>query len=284
MTQVVSNRTGREKIITAEGENTEFSVEVKKQKNLLRVRSSIKLSKDHNFKDDYKIFLQAYESGGIAKEPWSLGTVGDTGEFKFTIDNISYDTLLFRLKIIDSSNFVKGYAEEIRPNVESSGKDKRSNDSEISNTLLPIRETDKISLPFAVEMSPDSKPILLVKSKLNLKEQFKHDIKTKVFIYTSIIKQILTIYLSDNNFKNCYEKKRFINKVISNTGTDPDLVEIPNYFDENNNINQEALDWIDNITSECLNNPVEFKGKKINYITVFEKSCREERFDDEDED
>ena len=33
MTQVVSNRTGREKIITAEGENTEFSVEVKKQKN-----------------------------------------------------------------------------------------------------------------------------------------------------------------------------------------------------------------------------------------------------------
>lgn len=284
MTQVVSNRTGREKIIIAEGENNEFSVEVKKQKNLLRVRSSIKLSKDHNFKDDYKIFLQAYESGGIAKEPWSLGTVGDTGEFKFTIDNISYDTLLFRLKIIDSSNFVKGFAEEIKPNVESSGKDKRSNDSEISNTLLPIRETDKISLPFAVEMSPDSKPILLVKSKLNLKEQFKHDIKTKVFIYTSVIKQILTIYLSDNNFKNCYEKKRFINKVISNTGTDPDLVEIPNYFDENNNINQEALDWIDNITSECLNNPVEFKGKKINYITVFEKNCREERFDEEDED
>ena len=56
------------------------------------------------------------------------------------------------------------------------------------------------------------------------------------------------------------------------------------YFDENNNINQEALDWIDNITSECLNNPVEFKGKKINYITVFEKYCREERFDEDDED
>ena len=75
-------------------------------------------------------------------------------------------------------------------------------------------------------MSPDSKPILLKKIKLNLKEQFKHDIKTKVFIYTSVIKQILTIYLSDNNFKNCYEKrKRFINKVISNTGQDPDLVE-----------------------------------------------------------
>ena len=27
-----------------------------------------------------------------------------------------------------------------------------------------------------------------------------------------------------------------------------------------------------------------FKGKKINYITVFEKNCREERFDEEDED
>ena len=32
MTQVVSNRTGREKINTAEGENTEFSVEVKNKK------------------------------------------------------------------------------------------------------------------------------------------------------------------------------------------------------------------------------------------------------------
>ena len=284
MTQVVSNRTGRERIITAEGENTEFIIEVKKQKNLLRIRSKSKFNADHNFKENDKIFLQAYESGGIAKEPWSLGTIGKTGEFEFTINDISFDTLMFRLKDIDENNFVKGFADEIRPNLESSGKNKTTKDSEISNTLLPIRETDKISLPFAVDMSPDSKPILLVKSKLNLKEQFKHDIKTKVFIYTSVIKQILTIYLSDNNFKNCTQRKRFIDKVISNTGTDPDLVDIPNYFDENQNINQDALEWIDSITSECLNNPVEFKGKKINYISVFEKQCREQNFEDDDED
>ena len=208
MTQVVSNRTGRERIITAEGENTEFIIEVKKQKNLLRIRSKSKFNADHNFKENDKIFLQAYESGGIAKEPWSLGTIGKTGEFEFTINDISFDTLMFRLKVIDENNFVKGFADEIRPNLESSGKNKTTKDSEISNTLLPIRETDKISLPFAVDMSPDSKPILLVKSKLNLKEQFKHDIKTKVFIYTSVIKQILTIYLSDNNFKNCTQKKK----------------------------------------------------------------------------
>ena len=284
MTQVVSNRTGREKIITATGENTELEIQVKKQKDLLKIRSISNFSKEHNFKENYKIVLQAYESGGIAKEPWSLGTIGDTGEFEFTINDISYDTLLFRLKIIDENNLVKGFADEIRPNKENSGKGKNTKDSKISNTLLPIRETDKISLPFAIEMSPDSKPILLVKSKLNLKEQFKHDIKTKIFIYTSVIKQILTIYLSDNAFKNCSQKMEFINKVISNTGTDPDLVEIPKYFDEDNNINEEALDWIDNITSECLNNPVEFKGKKINYITVFEKKCREQIFEEEDED
>ena len=91
MTQVVSNRTGRERIITAEGENTEFTVEVKKQKNLLRIRSNSKFNSDHNFNENDKVFLQAYESGGIAKEPWSLGTVGKTGEFEFTINDISYD-------------------------------------------------------------------------------------------------------------------------------------------------------------------------------------------------
>ena len=40
----------------------------------------------------------------------------------------------------------------------------------------------------------------------------------------------------------------------------------------------------DSITYECLNNPVEFKGKKINYISVFEKQCREQNFEDDDED
>ena len=60
--------------------------------------------------------------------------------------------------------------------------------------------------------------------------------------------------------------------------------DIPNYFDENQNINQDALEWIDSITSECLNNPVEFKGKKINYISVFEKQCREQSFEEDDED
>jgi len=58
MTQVVSNRTGRERIITAEGENTEFIIEVKKQKNLLRIRSKSKFNADHNFKENDKIFFK----------------------------------------------------------------------------------------------------------------------------------------------------------------------------------------------------------------------------------
>ena len=78
-------------------------------------------------------------------------------------------------------------------------------------------------------MEPNTKPILLVKSKLNLKEQFKHDIRTKVFIYTSVIRQILINYLSDNSYEDC--AKKFLSKVLGNAGLEDDH-EIPKYYND----------------------------------------------------
>ena len=273
MTQIISNRTGREKIIKAEGQNTEIVILAKENKEFIQINAEVKLNKDHQFKDEYKIFLQAYETSGNAKEPWNLGTVGKTEEYSFSFNDLNIESLLFRLKIVDSKQIIKGYADEIRPTLSGLGSNSKFNIGQNSNTLLPIRESDKIRLPFAIEMSPYNKPILLVKSKHHLKEKFKWDISTKVFIYTSSIRQILTNYLSDRNYSDCPVKKNFLDRVMSNAGMEADFDEIPEYFDKNKNINIEAVEWIEHITAGCIDTPVQFKGRTVNYLKIFEEDC-----------
>jgi hypothetical protein len=282
MTQVVSNKTGREKIIKAQGDNTEIFIEAKKDGDIVQIVAKLNLSKSHNFKPDYKIFLQAYESKGYAKEPKEMGQVSEPWELKFNILDIPIDSLLFRIKIIDKNNVVRGFADEIRADLQGESKGTKSGEtSEQSNTILPIKEDSNLILPFAVQMEPDQKPVLLVKSKLNLKEQFKHDIITKVLIYTSIIRQILHTYLSDKNFQDCEYKDKFIGKVLSNAGSETEIKEIPNYFDDDGCVNQDALEWIEEQTAACINTPVEFRGRKENYLSLFEAQCKAEIIEDD---
>ena len=49
MTQIISNRTGREKIIKAEGENTEIKIIAKESGEFIHINAEIKLNKEHNF-------------------------------------------------------------------------------------------------------------------------------------------------------------------------------------------------------------------------------------------
>ncbi len=270
MTQVVSNKTGRKKIVKAVGENTEIKIIAKKFVDYLGIDTELKLNPEHKFKEDYNISLQAYEKKGFAYEPRDMGTVGDPSDLSFNIEGISLDTLLFRLKVVDKKNIVKGFADEIKPDLSGEGNETHEG-GDGANTILPIKEDSSLKLPFAIQMEPYSKPVLLVKSKLNLKEQFKHDIKTKVFIYTSVIRQILTNYFSDKNYADCSIKEDFINKVLGNAGLDTELDEIPAYFNDDGTVNSEAVDWIEEVTAECINTPVTFKGSKTNYLSLFEK-------------
>ncbi len=272
------------KIVKAVGENTEIKILAKKFPDYVQIDTELKLNPEHGFQDDYRISLQAYESKGYAKEPKDMGVVSDPSDLQFNIDGISLDTLLFRLKVVDKENTVKGFAEEIKPDLSGEG-DETLEGGDSSNTILPIKEDSSIKLPFAVQMEPDTKPVLLVKSKLNLKEKFKHDIRTKVFIYTSVIRQILTTYLSDKNYDDCSKKETFISKVLGNAGVDIELGEIPKYYNEDDgSINSEAVDWIEDVTAACIDTPVVFKGNRVNYLSVFEKKCREDIMQDSDED
>jgi hypothetical protein len=271
MTQVVSNRTGRETIVKAEGKNTEIKILAKQEsERKIATEVEIKFNKEHNFKDNYKIKLQAYESKGAAQSPWDLGTIKDlgTGSFNFNVFGMSLDRVLFRLKVIDENNFVKGEANEIKPTLKDSEDKIKISDN--SSTLIPIREDKRINLPFSLDMEPDSSPILLVKAGLNMKQLFKENVQIKVLIYSSIIRQILTTYLADPAYKNCQKKDKFIEKVISNSGLQS---EIPNYFREDGKVNEDAIEWIEEVTAGCINMPIIKAGKRIRYLEEFKKIC-----------
>ena len=53
MTQVVSNKTGRKRIVKASGENTEIKITAKKFSDYLEIRTELKLNSEHKFKEDY---------------------------------------------------------------------------------------------------------------------------------------------------------------------------------------------------------------------------------------
>ena len=282
MTQIVSNKTGRERIVKATGENTEIKISAKKISDYLEIKTEIKLDPEHKFKEDYKITIQPYETKGFARQPMDMGTVGEPSDLVFNLDDISLDTLLFRIKVTDKKNTIKGYADEIRPEA-SGGGDGTKDGGDGRNTILPIKEDSSLKLPYAIQMEPHSKPVLLVKSKLNLKEQFKHDIKTKVFIYTAVIRQILTNYLSDKSYDDCGRKQEFMDKVFGNAGLDLEINEIPLYFNDDGSVNQESIEWIETTTAACIDTPVKFKGNTTNYLSLFEQKCKEQAVEDANE-
>ena len=45
----------------------------------------------------------------ICKPPKDMGTVGEPSDLVFNLDDISIDTLLFRIKVVDKNNTVKGF-------------------------------------------------------------------------------------------------------------------------------------------------------------------------------
>ena len=178
MGQIVTNKTGRRKIIH-KGENPEIKIFAKSEDDGFRFETKLNLNSIHKFKEDYKISLQAYEKNGIALKPLDMGTVGEPSDLaQVYIREIDVDRVLFRLKVYDEKNVLKGLGDKISLMSDDEGGQK-SNSS--SNTLLPIQETDKIKVPFQIEMEPGEKPILLLKSKLNLKEKFKNNFKCNYF-------------------------------------------------------------------------------------------------------
>ena len=111
-----------------------------------------------------------------------MGTVGEPSDLaQVYIREIDVDRVLFRLKVYDEKNVLKGLGDKISLVSDEGGQ------KVIHHRILYYypRE-DKIKVPFQIEVESE-KPILLLKSKLNLKEKFKNNIIVKTLIYTEIL-------------------------------------------------------------------------------------------------
>ena len=281
MGQIVSNRTGRVKIFHS-GVYPEIVIKAEQKKECLIYRAELNLDPKHKFNDNFSITLQAYEKNGLAKEPLSMGTVGNPKDLAtIVVEDINIDSILFRFKITNDKNIIKGWADQISITQEDNLSDGSKTTSDQSDTILPIQETDQINTPFKIEMIPNERPKLLLKAGLNLKEKFKREITTKVFIYTSVIRQILFTYLVDEEFNDDPKKKQFLQKIKDNAGGD--LEDPPEHIIEYNKITDEGYDWIEKATSLSLNRPISFNGKNTSLMEEFAAQCKKYGIEDEDE-
>jgi len=281
MGQIVSNRTGRVKIFHS-GTNPEIIIKAEQKKEHLLFSAELNLDQKHKFNNDFAITLQAYEKNGLAKEPLSMGTVGEPKDLAaITVEDIDIDSILFRLKITDNKNIIKGWADQISITLDDSFSKGSKTTSDQSDTILPIQETDQISTPFKLQMIPNERPTLLLKAKLNLKEKFKREITTKTFIYTSVIRQILFTYLVDEEFNDDPKKKQFLQKIKDNAGGD--LEDPPENIMQYNKITDEGYEWIEKATSLSLNKPISFNGKNTSLMDEFMAECKKYGVEDEDE-
>ncbi len=283
MGQILTNRTGREKILI-QGEKPEIKITAKQEGQFLSWFAEINLDPAHKFKDDYRIKIQAYEKNGVAKKPTDMGTVKEpkqTGQA--LIKEIHIDRVLFRLKIIDKDNKIRGYAQRI-PLTNDDPRERQKKFEEQSSTILPIQETNNINVPYKIQLSLNEKPILLLKANLNLKERFKNDIHTKTLIYSAAIREILIKYLTDKEFANDKNKKDFINTIKNNCAGDVQD-EPTEMIEEGQKLSEDGLNWIEYVTERCLNKPVNFQGKQISLMDQFKDDCinHNVKGDDDDE-
>jgi hypothetical protein len=281
MGQIITNRTGRVKIFHS-GVNPEIVIKAEQKKKYLLFRAELNLDPKHKFNNDFAITLQAYEKNGLAKVPLDMGTVGKPIDLAYIIvEYINIDSILFRLKITDNKNVIKGWADQISITLDDNFSEGAKALSDQSDTILPIQETDQISTPFKLQMIPNERPKLLLKARLNLKEKFKREITTKVFIYTSVIRQILFTYLADEEFNDDPKKKQFLQKIKDNAGGD--LEDPPEDIMENNKITDEGHEWIEKATSLSLSKPISFNGKNTSLMDEFTTECKKYGVGDEDE-
>jgi len=289
MSQIVSNRTGRKKIFY-KGDAPEIKVFAEQNKNYLKYKTELNLNPESNYKSHYKITIQAYEKNGSADKPYDMGTVGSPSNLaSVTVKDINIDSVLFRLKIVDENNVIKGYASQIPvvserdPSDEESLNKNRDSKNNESDTILPVQETNNINVPFRILMNAGQKPILQLKANLNLKEKLRNDIITKTLIYTAAIKEILTKYLIDQDYKNDPNKNIFIDKIRQNCGED--LPDPPQYFLESDNtISIDASEWIDAAVEGCLNRTVNFQNKQSSIFSIFSEICKKHNLSNSDED
>ena len=113
MGQIVTNKTQRKTIIH-KGLRPEIKILAQNDDAGFFYETKLDINPDHKFNDDYKISIQAYEKNGIALPPKDMGTVGEPSNLsRVFVRDIHIDRVLFRLRVYDQKNILRGLADKI---------------------------------------------------------------------------------------------------------------------------------------------------------------------------
>ena len=190
--------------------------------------------------------------------------------FSYFIPDIEKDDARFAIFVSETGQYNKinvnriigkGKIKEFYDEPES-GKD----DNFKTESLLPTKE-DEIGTAFKVDMYPGRKPWLILKKGCNIKHKLDNNIDPiqKTLIYTSAIRDLLRVYLSDSRYEDCPWKKKWLEEVKKKLA-DPDssipesLITIEN---EELEIITETENWIEEVTNVFVSNLIDVSGKKL---------------------
>ncbi len=264
-----------EERITHKGEKPDVKVLLDKISNDgINIKVEVNLER-HNFEENCDVFFQAYSNRGSGLEPWKMGDFkslsnGEVKTFSYFIPQIDKDSARFNLFVSKKGNFkninvhrvigrskIKEFYDE-----PDDGKDGNYK----TESLLPTRE-DEIGTAFKIDMYPGQKPVLVLKRGCNIKHKLDNNIDPiqKTLIYTSALRELLKIYLSDNRFDDCPWKLRWFEEIKKKMG-DPDVL-IPEslfiYENDLSEINPEAEQWIEDVVNIFVSNLIDASGKKL---------------------
>jgi len=281
--------------ITKQGISPDVMINlIEEQSTGLKISVAVDL-KRHNFDSDCKVCLQSFDRRGSGLKPFLLGSIkdlsDDKNEFQFFIPEVNKDEVRFRLLVSREGEFkkIKVYRIigrcEINKffNNENQKDDKKNFKTE---SLLPTKEQE-IGTVFKIEMIPDRKPYLILKSGCNIKYNLDNNIDPiqKTLIYTSAIRELLTNYLVDSRFDNCIYKEKWWKLISEKIGENID--DFPKSFltidRDAVNIEMQAVNWINEVAEIMVSNLLDSSGKKLVTKFIEKNTLNENRYSEETE-
>ena len=239
------------------GEKKDFTIFLTRKKGEhpeLNIEFSIKNYDDN---ENCLIYLEYYQGKTQYTYSKELGSLNELKSKNIVeqLENISYEQVLFEIKIIDKSNGrIIALASRIKPDFidEENQDDKFSDEDYVKSTsLVRWREKD-MEVPWYVYIEEGERPICFLNKKISLKQYLGTSNIHKTLIHPIIFREIIIKYINSSEIdKEDKWRKKFLDFAETIHGSPlPDNI-------SNKNYSSEIDAWLEEVT--------EFYSKKMKH-------------------
>ena len=267
--------------ITHKGTKPDLKISlVNEEENKIEVEVSINI-KRHQFDDDCAVSFQPYNNRGFALEPLPMGTVGELNKeelntFKYSLD-INKEDARFRVLVSKEGKFKKSKVNRLVGKAEIKNFfEAESEKTDKKHESLLFTKEDEIGTIFKLDMAPQRVPWLILKKGCNIKYNLDHNVNPimKTLIYTSVVRDIIKTYLTDETFSECPFREKWFQLISKKTGEPINEFEEKSFIENNGDITQidsDTLIWIDGVVETMVSNLPDKNG--LTLIQKFKKAA-----------